>query len=178
MAEAVPFKPVKLICGIIASQEDIFREARQKLTADWGSIDEESLIYPFEFTDYYEKQMGKGLKRQFFSFRKLIQPEMLSRIKLRTNRIEEEIMEKAGTSRRAVNIDPGYITTAALIMATAKDFAHRVPLEAGIYAHLEFLFGKKEIRLLDWTYPDFRTDGVQSFFLKVRQKYIHQLRML
>lgn len=61
-------------------------------------------------------------------------------------------------------------------MATVKDFAHRVPLQHGIYGHLEFLFGKKMIRTLDWTFPDFKTEEYQSFFLSVRKIYMEQVK--
>jgi len=120
--------------------------------------------------------MGPGLKRLFLSFRSLVPPERLSRIKLQTNRMEESIRSRLGVRGRAVNLDPGILTPSALFMATAKDFAHRVPLRDGIYAHLELLFGRSEARPLDWTYPDFRSPEYQAFFLEVRRVYLRQLR--
>ncbi|MGB9894061.1 MAG: DUF4416 family protein, partial [Candidatus Saccharicenans sp.] len=72
--------------------------------------------------------------------------------------------------------DPGYLTASALIMATTKDFAHRIPLNQGIYAHLEMLFQKKGVKLLEWTYPDFQQSGYQEFFLRVREVYLAQLK--
>lgn len=178
MAEPRSFEPVKLICGIIAGKDKIFKRAREKLIQIHGVIDLESGQYIFDFTDYYEKQMGKGLKRIFISFERLISPEELSCIKMETNGLETEIKEENEVEHRIVNIDPGYLTSSALVMATAKDFAHRVPLQDGIYAHLEFLFGKDEVRILDWTYPDFRTQGYQDFFLKVRRLYLNQLKKM
>jgi len=109
------------------------------------------------------------------SFVRLISPETLSEIKIRTNALEEEIREEMKQTRRVVNIDPGYLTASALIMATAKDFAHRVPLQDGIYAHLELLFAKNVVRTLDWTYPDYKTEGYQKFFLDVRRIYLPQV---
>jgi hypothetical protein len=176
MAKAVPFKPVKLICGIIAARDDIFSRSITHLIANFGSIDFSSELIKFEFTDYYEKQMGEGLKRQFISFEKLIAPEILCDAKIQTNLLEDEIQKEFGSPKRAVNLDPGYMTASALILATAKDFSHRIPLRKGIYAHLEFLFGKKNIRTLDWTYPDFRTESYHGFFLEVRKIYLSQLK--
>ena len=75
-----------------------------------------------------------------------------------------------------MNLDPGILTSSALIMATTKNFAHRVPLSGGIYAHLEFLFTKTGVKTLDWTYPDFRGQGYQDFFLNVRKIYLDQFR--
>ncbi len=178
MAEPRSFVPVKLICGIIAGKERILKRAIDKLNQIYGGIDLESAQFSFDFTDYYEKQMGKGLKRKFISFERLISPEELSSIKIESNRLEAEIKEEIEAKHRIVNIDPGYLTSSALVMATAKDFAHRIPLQDGIYAHLEFLFGKDEVRILDWTYPDFRTKGYQDFFMKVRRLYLTQYKKL
>ncbi len=176
MAEPHPFSLVKLVCGIIANEERAFQRSREKLARYYGAIDLESAQFSFDLTDYYERQMGKGLKRQFISFEKLISPTSLSEIKLQTIGLEVEMKEELKASHRIVNLDPGYLTSSALVMATAKDFAHRIPLQHGIYAHLELLFGKNEVRTLDWTYPDYRKGGYQDFFLRVRRIYLAQLK--
>ncbi|MEA3420155.1 MAG: DUF4416 family protein [Acidobacteriota bacterium] len=175
MVEAKPFNSVKLICGIIASEKTIFDLAEKHLIRLYGKLDHSSAFFRFDFTDYYEKQIGKNLKRKFLSFAYLYSPEMLSEIKLRTNKLEEEMNEELNAKHRIVNLDPGYLTSSALIMATAKDFSHRIPLKKGIYGHLELLFGKKTVRTLEWTYPDFRTEKYHEFFINVRKIYISQL---
>lgn len=170
------FLPVKLICGIIASEQKYFKSGEELLERLFGKIDASSALFYFSFTDYYEKQMGKNLKRKFLSFAELRQPEELSEIKIKTNSLEEEIRQSFQAQRRVINLDPGYLTPSALILATTKDFSHRIPLQKGIYAHLELLFGKKEARTLNWTYPDFRTREYQEFFIQVRTIYLRQLR--
>jgi len=175
MAEPKPFRRVKLICGIISSKDVLFSEAENELVSLYGSVDLTSPLFRFDFTDYYEKQMGKNLKRRFISFVQLIAPEELSQIKLQTNNLEKKIREKAKSELRAVNLDPGYLTSSALVMATTKDFAHRIPLQHGIYAHLELLFGRKDIKTVSWTYPDYKTDEYQKFFMEVRRIYLSQL---
>jgi hypothetical protein len=176
MAEAKPFVPVKLVCGIIAGEDRVFGMAEAALADSFGPIDLRSDRFRFEATGYYEGEMGKDLDRAFVSFGRLIEPERLSEIKIRTNALEREIGDRIGADRRAVNLDPGYVTTAALIMATTKNFSHRIPLRQGIYAHLEFLFAKNGLRRLDWTYPDFRTPVYERFFLEVRRTYLGQVR--
>lgn len=176
MTEPKSFSPVKLICGIIASEEKFFKRAEERLVELYGPLDLASPLFTFDFTDYYEKQMGQNLKRKFVSFGNLIFPESLSEIKIRTNALEEEIKEELKAGKRIVNLDPGYMTASALIMATAKDFAHRIALQHGIYAHLELLFGKDDVRDLSWTYPDFETEGYQKFLLDVRRIYLAQLQ--
>jgi hypothetical protein len=176
LVEPKPFSPVKLICGIIASEEKFFKRAEERLVELYGSLDLASQIFEFDFTDYYDKQMGQNLKRKFVSFDDLICPESLGEIKIRTNALEKEIKEELKAGKRIVNLDPGFLTASALIMATAKDFAHRIPLQHGIYAHLELLFGKNDVRTLNWTYPDFKTEDYQEFFLKIRRIYLSQVQ--
>jgi hypothetical protein len=178
MAEALPFTPVKLICGIIAAQEEIFDKSIAYLSDRFGSIDHTSLLMEFKFTDYYEKQMGEGLKRKFVSFTSLVSPEELSKAKIHTNVLEDRLKKGFGSDKRIVNLDPGYITASALVVATVKDFSHRIPLQKGIYAHLELLFGKNDVKTLSWTYPDYRTIKYHQFFLEVRKTYLNQLRVL
>lgn len=176
MAEALPFSPVKLICGIIASNTEVFYRAEEFLVCSYGPVDSKSRVFDFLFTDYYQREMGEGLKRKFLSFENLISPEELSRIKIHTNRLEKTIRDEFKTQHRIVNLDPGYCTPAALFLGTTKDFAHRVPLKKGIYAHLEFLFGKNDVRILSWTYPDYQTDEYKEFFLDVRSRLLCQLK--
>jgi hypothetical protein len=171
MASPKPFDPVKLVCGIISAADEHFSEAEARLEALHGPIDLRSPAFDFSLTDYYEPQMGVGLKRKFLSFANLIDPARLAAIKIETNTLEEKIRSDLGLDFRAVNIDPGIVTPAALIMATAKDFAHRVPLRHGIYAHLEFLFSRTGLHFLSWTYPDFRQEGYVRYFLEVRNAY-------
>lgn len=172
MTEPKPFSPVKLICGIIASEDRLFKMAEEHLIRLYGPVDIISPLFDFKFTDYYEKQMGKNLKRKFLSFTQHVSPEKLSEIKLQTNELEEYLRKESQSRHRVVNLDPGCLTSSALIMATAKDFAHRVPLQHGIYAHLELLFSKREAKTLSWTYPDFKTKEYQNFFMEVRRIYL------
>jgi len=176
MAEIKPFAPVKLICGIIAGASERADEAERRLAEQFGPIDGRGPRVPFAGTDYYKDEMGPGLSRGFISFQRLVAPENLADIKIRTNALEEQLRADFQTKGRAVNLDPGILTTAALFMATTKEFAHRPPLQKGIYAHLEFLFTRAGLRRLEWTYPDFRGDEHLPFFLETRKKYLAVLR--
>ena len=176
MAQPKPFAPVKLFCGVIFGDAAAYDLAKGLLAEAHGRVDLESPGFAFDLTDYYEKEMGPGLTRRFMSFRGLVDPGRLPDIKLGTNALEERIREETGGRLRPVNIDPGYVTASAVVMATAKDFAHRIPLAGGIYAHLEFLFSRTDVKLLEWTYPDMRRDGVKRFFQGVRGIYLDQLR--
>jgi hypothetical protein len=176
MAQPKAFAPVKLVCGVIYKEEALYEEVRDRLIGEWGPLDRESSAFAFDFTDYYEPEMGPNLKRRFMSSAGLVGPEILPQAKLRTIELEEAVRRETGAAGRPVNIDPGYLTASALIMATAKAFSHRIPLGRGIYAHLEFLFTKTGVKTLDWTYPDFRREPCQDFFRTVRELYLRRLR--
>lgn len=176
MTEAKAFQPVKLVAGVIFREETALVLAEAELERLFGPHDHRSVPFVFGTTDYYEAEMGSNLKRLFLSFRRLVGPEKLPDIKLRTNALEREIQVRLGAAGRPANIDPGILTASALIMATTKDFSHRVPLRDGVYAHLELLFSKAGIRFLDWTYPDFKNKpGYGEFLLEVRRTYLAQL---
>ncbi|HVP89933.1 MAG TPA: DUF4416 family protein [Terriglobales bacterium] len=176
MARPRAFLPVKLVCGVIYGREALYDRARELLFELHGPVELESPAFAFDLTDYYEREMGPGLARRFMSFRRLVDPSRLPDIKIATNALEDRIAVEADAGARPVNIDPGYVTPSALVMATAKDFAHRIPLGRGIYAHLELLFTRTGVRCLDWTYPDMRRDGPRAFFLEVRRQCLEQLR--
>ncbi len=176
MSEPRPFEPVKFIVGLIYVDLALADEAAARLERLLGPLEYRSPAFDFSSTDYYADELGPGIKRVFLSFERTGRPEDLADLKLATNRMELEIGGAEGRPGRAVNIDPGYMTSAALFMATAKNFAHRVPLKDGIYAHLEVLFTRRGPKFLEWTYPDFRTEpGYTEFFLKVRKGHLEKL---
>ncbi|MGE4357587.1 MAG: DUF4416 family protein, partial [Candidatus Omnitrophota bacterium] len=166
-------RPVKLIMGIIFNKEDIFYRIKDKLEHKFGKIDLESNIFPFDKTNYYEKEMGKDLKRKFLSFKKLIMPDRIAEIKLFTNKLEKIF---APNNKRQINLDPGYITDSKLVLATTKNYFHRIYLKKGIYAEVTLYFREGSFRYFDTTYPDYRTEEYINFFNQVRGLYLRQLK--
>jgi hypothetical protein len=161
-------QPVKLICGFIFKQDDYLKKAKGLLFKKFGALDYESQILDFDYTDYYAKEFGQGLKRSFASFKRLILPSELSRIKLITNKIEDKISYRG---LRLVNIDPGYLDLAKLVLASTKDFSHRIYLDCGIYAEITLTYQGKTFRPLDWTYPDYRSAEYIDIFNHIREVY-------
>lgn len=171
MATPRPGQPVKLIVGLLGTDADLLRRARQSLVRDFGDVDLESDLWPFDQTDYYEAEMGPDLQRWFLSFERLIQPEHLAEIKLRTNDIEQQIADDCSlpTCRRPVNLDPGYLTLAKLVLATTKDRSHRIYQHSGIYAEVTLHYTQGTWQCWPWTYPDYRRPEYHSFFQRVRR---------
>jgi hypothetical protein len=163
----------KLICGLIFKETNNLKKAKKHLTAKFDRIDFESHFFDFNYTDYYEPEFGKGLLRQFISFEGLVKPENLATIKNHTINIEHRI---ALRGRRTVNIDPGYLDLSKLVLATTKDFAHRIYLGAGIYAETTLIFKNKTFAPYDWTYPDYRTHLYIGIFNEIREIYSRQIK--
>lgn len=178
MTEANSFSSWKLVTGIMYASPEYLDKAKIQLIEQYGPIDLESLSFIFDQSPYYADQFENSVERKMVSFEHLVDPASLSGIKLETNRWEKRMKEEAGGGIRVINLDPGILSASSLIMATAKDFAHRVPLQNGIYAHLELMFGKNDVRTLPWTYPDFKDTRYHSFLLEVRSIYLAQLRRL
>lgn len=167
---------VKMISGIIAGNEDMLARTRELLAAEYGPIDLTSDIWNFDFTDYYENEMGSGLLRQFISFEKLIIPDIMAHVKIRTNEMEYMLAAEFSNDgvKRPINIDPGYIMPSKLVLASTKNFAHRIYLRDGIFAEITLHWQKGAFIHHEWTFPDYRTERYKAFFTRVRQKLMQE----
>lgn len=163
-------KKEKIIAGFIYSSDDDYRSAAGILAEKFGAIDFDSLEKRFEHTDYYEDEMGKGLKRRFVSFAGLADPGELSAIKIFTNGVEEKFLFE-GTSRRRVNIDPGLLSEPKLVLASTKNFTHRIYIGSSIWAEVTLRYIGDSYTTLEWTYPDYAKKETIAFFNAVRKEY-------
>jgi hypothetical protein len=168
--------PVKLVCGILYHDELWIEPVLSDLQLNLGALDFRSEAIPFHFTDYYFEEMGQPLFRRFVSFEKLVDPSSLADIKVDTNALEEKYAKQGGS--RVLNLDPGYLTAAAYVLATSKNYSHRIYLGKGVFAQQELLFERKRILTLEWTYPDYRSFEYQEILRKIRRRYLEQLREL
>lgn len=173
MSKPAEASPVKLIFSVFAATVAKLEETVAELSERYGQPDFVSPLIPFDYTEYYRREMGADLVRRFLSMEKLIRPEALPDIKLATNYIENEFTREG---KRQVNIDPGYIANAQLILATGKGFAHRPYLRDGIYADLTLVYQNKKFCTLPWTYPDYADEKQLVMFSDIRAKYLLQLK--
>ena len=163
----------KLIAALTSSDTTLMKEIEQQLSKKFGDCDLRSEIFPFDFTDYYTEEMGSDLQKKFISFSEMILLDDLPDIKHFTSDVEQQY---AIHEKRRINIDPGYVTHAQMVLATTKDYTHRIYLGKGIHAELTYVCKKKVFHPLDWTYPDYREKHAREFFEKVRQNYLQQMR--
>jgi hypothetical protein len=160
---------VRLITGFIYKDEAFFIKSRDNLKRRFGRVDFESPEVDFNYTAYYEKEMGAGLKRRFISFSKLVPMQDLYRIKLYTNRLESRFLD---SGKRRVNIDPGYLDLAKLVLASTKDYSHRIYLRKGIFAEITLSYRNNSFTPNDWTYPDYRSKEYIDIFNQIRELYV------
>jgi hypothetical protein len=170
-------KPVKLIVGILASDDRCLTAARESLTTALGAIDLVSDVWAFDQTDYYAEQIGPQIVRQFVSMESLIDPGQLAAIKHQTNALEQQLAAALALPfPRPVNLDPGIIEPSKLVLATTKNYAHRIYIGNRMYAEVTLIFDKGEWRPLPYTYPDYHRQEYFEFFSKVRARLVQQLR--
>ncbi len=168
--------PVKLFVGVLSSISRLIPEVEEELTRIFGPSDSRSESFPFDFSSYYYRQMGAPIQRHFFSFRELVSPEAIAEIKVKTNDMEGSFSAKYQEVKRPVNLDPGYLDLAKIVLASTKDFYHRILLSKGIYAEVTMHYESGEWRSFPWTFPDFRSGRYSSYFSALRRDYRLQLK--
>lgn len=171
MSEPQQPQPAKLIAGLLFSDFGVQHHVLTTLANRFGPWDFLTEPQPFTYTTYYDREMGTGLFRQTGSFLNLVPPETLPDIKLFTNHIEQQL---SLNHKRQVNIDPGLLSKERLVLATGKNYTHRIYLRNGIYADLTLIYQKSAYRPLEWTYPDYQESNLLHFLGMLRQKLMFQ----
>jgi len=129
---------------------------------------------PFDKTDYYSAEMGSVLIRDLWLADELFDRSLLAGIKIKTNEMEKLLSRNDGTRR--INLDPGFMSAENFILATTKNYSHRVFLMNGIFADLTLIFKKGEFHPLEWTYPDYSGAEIRNILKTWRRGYIDRLK--
>jgi hypothetical protein len=158
----------KLIVGIIYSDKELFEEVKKVLEEKFSKI-EDSVSYDFNFTKYYEDEMGPNLKKDILIFEQEIKEEQLAEIKSYTNSLEDNYRIN---NNRKINIDPGYLTKEELILASNKKSNYKAEIGKNIYSHLILRFENSKCVNTTRTYPGYRTEKVQSFLTRIVKKMV------
>jgi len=165
-------KPAKLVIGLFMKDRALFEPLAAELASEFGSLDLVSPWMPFDYTTYYQQEMGTPLFRRLLAFKSLIEQLQLAAVKLTTNRLEDRYTRGG---RRRVNIDPGYLLNERFVLASGKNFCHRIYIGHRIYADLTLIYQRGAFEKLPWTYPDYADRPILSFLEQVRQKYAADL---
>ena len=165
--------PAKLIVGFFVRDRALAGAVARELQARFGAIEMVSAWLDFDFTTYYAAEMGAPLSRRLVVFKPLVAQTRLAAVKRATNALE---LDYQVGGRRRVNIDPGYLLPERFVLATGKNFAHRIYVGGGIYADLTLIFRKGAFRCLPWTYPDYADHRLIDFLTLVRNRYRLQLQ--
>ncbi|NOZ77127.1 MAG: DUF4416 family protein [Euryarchaeota archaeon] len=168
---AAPSHPPRAVgfAAVMFRTEEDYRRARAALEERQGEVYLESRVFPFDFTDYYREEMGGGLSKRFLAFSEPVERACLVEMKTVTGGIEREL---SVGGRRRVNLDPGYVTPHSVVLATAKDFPHRVYLGRGVFAEVTMTFRRSGPEFFPWTYADYRTDVAREFFTELRARAV------
>jgi hypothetical protein len=169
--------PVLPVIAAFSRYDVALTWGRERAARKFGPIALESPAFEFNETAYYEPSMGPGLRKQFWAFERLCDPEELAEWKTVSNAWEAEYAKQAGhTELRPLNLDPGYITAAKLVLASTKDHAHRIYLSRGIFAEITLFYRRRCWEAHEWTFPDYRREDYQAFFGRCREFLVRQLK--
>jgi len=167
---------------MLSQSESLFAAAETDMRILWGEIDIHSETMPFRQTTYYEKEMGAALLKKFVSFTPLIDPGQLAAVKHQSNHLETQLAQtdpaQAIPVPRPINLDPGYIDPGKLVLATTKNYSHRIYIGDSMYAEATLHFHKGTWQSWPYTYPDYAGENYHDFLNRTRQRLMEQLSSL
>jgi hypothetical protein len=170
-------KPAKYFVALLSSDTSLLAAVQADLAEILGPVDGRSEILPWSLSDYYKKELGGGLLRRFISFAPLASPGGLATIKLQTQETENRYrIESRQPMTRRVNVDPGYVDSGKVVLASTKNAGHRIYLESGIYAEATLFYYNGAFQSCFYTYADFLWPQTLSFLDSVRAAYLDQLK--
>lgn len=153
-----------LLCAIMYPNDELLNKTISILEKEFGKIKCRSEAYNFNFTNYYEPEFGKNLKKIIIVFEKTIEKKDLIQIREKTGQIEKELSKEG---KRTINIDPGYISKTELVLATKKGKNFKELLGNGIYAHKVLEFENGETTTFFHTFADYKLEKNLEFFKKI-----------
>ena len=130
---------------------------------------------PFEHTDYYHAEMGSPLARRLLGFDRMVPLDSLPQAKQFTDDLEQRF---ARDGRRTLNLDPGLLTPERLLLATHKNFIHRVYLGQGVFADLTLIYSRSGWQALPWTFADYASPELQERLTALRAIHLDKLALL
>jgi len=96
-----------LLVSILGREDEKLLAAASELESRFGPLDCLTPRLPFDFSSYYEREMGRPLRRRLAVFARPFPRQQLPAVKNWTNQLESRLADADG--RRTVNLDPGYL---------------------------------------------------------------------
>lgn len=176
MGQATAHPPVLPLVVVFSASPAARHWARQAIEAAWGPVALTSPTFSFSETAYYAASMGTRLELELWACDELMPPTDLPERKRQTNLWEAAYaQEAADVVSRPLNLDPGYLTLAKLVLASTKDHAHRLYLGEGIFGEVTLNYVRGAWQPLPWTYPNYRRADYQEFLSRCREWYRERL---
>ncbi len=165
MRRRVPTPPENalLLVGALFSKEDIYLKTLPRLEECFGEILMEGPAIQWDFSEHYKEELGAPIFRRFIFFRELVGQDRLAAAKVKACEIENSF---SVNGKRTINLDPGYLTFAKLVLASTKDYSHRIYLMDGIFAEVTLSYSKDKQHYvpLPHTYRDYYDDRYLRLF--------------
>jgi hypothetical protein len=176
MAKSRKTSPVLLVVAGFSRHANALAWANDQLEQLFGPVDLCSVSFAFTQTGYYAESMGHGLRKVFWVFHNLVEPDFLPEAKHLTNELEAKLAGKPDyPESRPLNLDPGLLALGKFMLATTKDQGHRIYLRDGIYAEVTLRYQGGQFEPWPWTYADYRLPNVHAFLLEARHYYRQRL---
>lgn len=170
-------EPGMLVVSVLAASWQGFQEmVVEPLVARFGPPDLCSVTMDFTETTYYDGELGAPLFRRMLCFAALQPLDCLPAVKLFTNSLEQAAARP--NSSRAFNLDPGLLTQERLVLATGKNFSHRIYLGSGIWGDLTLIFQRGGWKTLPWTFSDYAGAPMQDLLSAMRGRLREHLARL
>ena len=166
MGKPSPPEPAILFTGLLYQKTGNLDSARYMLNRTFGDMFLETPPLPWHYSDYYLAELGSPISRVFLFFGNPFCQECLPETKLITNDIEDQLSEG---NRRNINIDPGYLTLSKVVLASTKNYAHRIYMCSGIYAETTLIFRHGRYRPHLFTYRDYASGVYHEIFSQARE---------
>jgi hypothetical protein len=117
----------------------------------------------FPMKDFYSREMGEkdSLRRLIILGQNKMAKDRLVELKIWATK--KEFLFSIN-NKRTINIDVGILSLENVILATGKNFVHRIYLKDGVYADLNLIFKENTFSSLPWTYPDYQHPDFITFF--------------
>jgi len=157
-----------LFVGALFETPDIFEHSSALLREKFGEIFFESPVCKWNYTDYYLTEFDSQIFRKFSFFEPLIDTASLGEIKTVVMGIEKEFIKDG---KRRINLDPGYLTFAKVVLASRKNYSHRICVGKAVFAEVELFYRDGRFQPLFYTYSDYRDDQYRMMFEEARGRF-------